>query len=395
MHIVVFYQYYHSPDCPASARHYTFVREWSANHRVTVITGDSWHGRRLSDRFDWSPPGVTVKMLKVPYDNAMSQSERLRSFARYAWGAIRVGRRLDTPDVVFGTSTPLSAAWAAARVARSRGTKWIFEVRDLWPDFPIQMGSIPSPWLRRSLRRVEERLYRSAAHVVTLSPDMADHVKGCGIDPSHVSTLVNGTDFYLLESVTEGEIAELRTSLDLAGKKVVLYAGTFGRANAIRVILEAAALEKRDEVRFVLIGDGYYDSEVREAAAELPNVIAPQPLPRHAIFKWFRLADITLVPFIDLPVLAANSPSKFFDSLGAGTPVIVTNPGWTKAFVETHECGWYVPPEDPQTLSSKIDQVLNSPWELARAGVNGRRVAVEEFDRIKMAHRVEEIMLAS
>ncbi|MFV1981663.1 MAG: glycosyltransferase, partial [Rhodothermia bacterium] len=210
MHIVVFYQYFHSPDCPAAARHYTFVREWSKRHRVTVITGNSWHNRRLSDQFEWSPPGVDVRMLDIPYDNAMSFSHRLGSFSRFALGAVRTGLGVRTPDVIFGTSTPLSAAWAASRVARLRRVKWIFEVRDLWPDFPIQMGAIQNSLIKNSLRRMERKLYRSAAHVITLSPDMTDHVVRCGIGASAVTTIVNGTDLDLLETVSEQDVTELR-----------------------------------------------------------------------------------------------------------------------------------------------------------------------------------------
>ena len=396
MHIVVFYQYYHSPDCPAAARHYTFVREWSKMHPVTVITGNSWYDRRITDRFDWAPPGVDVRMLDVPYDNTMSSSDRMKSFARFAFGAIRVGLGIKSPDVIFGISTPLTAAWAASKVATLRRVKWFFEVQDLWPDFPIQMGAIKQPFVRNSLRRLEQRLYRSAAHVVTLSPDMAHHVVSCGIDPGRVTTIVNGTDFDLVETPAEQDITELRQQNNLSGKKVVLYAGTFGRANAIPVVLDAAkALAHRDDVCFVMIGDGYLQRDVLQTAESQVNVIAPSPLPRHEILKWFRLADLTLVPFIDLPVLAANSPAKFFDSLGAGTPVIVTNPGWTRHFVESHECGWYVPPGEPSALAEKVGEVLDSPWELARAGVNGRRVAVEQFDRRRMAAQLEQIFLSS
>jgi glycosyltransferase involved in cell wall biosynthesis len=396
MHIVVFYQYYHNPDCAAAARHYTFVREWSKRHRVTVITGNSWYKRRLTKQFDWSPPGVDVKMLDIAYDNSMSFSERLGSFARYTAGAVWAGLRVSDPDVIFGTSTPLSAAWAAAKVARLRRVKWLFEVRDLWPDFPIQAGAIRSPFLKNRLLKMEQKLYRSANHVVTLSPDMTDHVKSCGIDQSRVSTIVNGTDFDLIDAISEEDLSDLRQQYGLAGKRVILYAGAFGRANAIPTLLQTAeALRHREDVRFVLVGDGFHGPDVQAAASSSENVVMPDPAPRHSIMKWFRLADLSLSPFVDLPVLSANSPSKFFDSLGAGTPVIVTNPGWTKKFVESNECGWYVPPVDAGALAARIEEALESPWELARAGVNGRRVALESFDRTRMAGQIEQLMISS
>ena len=394
MHIVVFYQYYHSPDCPAAARHYTFVQEWSQSHRVTIITGDAWHHRRITESFDWAPKGVDVRMLNVDYDNKMSASQRLRSFGRYAMGAVRTGLTVRQPDVIFATSTPLSAAWAAAKVARLRRVKWVFEVRDLWPDFPIQMGAIKNPVMQSWLRRTERNLYESAAHVVALSPDMKRHIVDTGVAESFVTTIPNGTDFDLLGAISEKEIGQLQEAYGLGGKRVVLYAGTFGRANAIQTVLETASrLADRTDIRFVFVGSGFHEADIRAAAAKTENVIMVPPEPRHSILGWFKLADLALVPFIDLPVLAANSPSKFFDALGAGTPVVVTNPGWMKEFVENNECGWYVPPANPEALAAKVSETLDSPWELARAGLNGRRVAAEQFDRVDMAHRIEQIMI--
>ena len=395
MHIVVFYQYYHSPDCPAAARHYTFVQEWSQRHRVTVITGDSWYRRRITDTFAWAPPGVDVRMLNVDYDNRMSTGQRFGAFGKYAVSAVKTGLSVSQPDVIFGTSTPLSAAWAAAKVARLRRTKWVFEVRDLWPDFPIQMGAIRNPIMQSMLRRTERRLYEGASHVIALSTDMEDHVAGMGVDRSRISTIVNGTDFDLLGAISEKDVHRLQDRYGLEGKRVVLYAGTFGRANAINTVLEAAEiLRDRPDFRFVFVGSGFREPEVRRAARdEASNVVLAETLPRHAILAWFKLADLTLVPFADKPVLAANSPSKLFDSLGAGTPVMVTNPGWTKSFVETNECGWYVPPENPTAMANQIVEVLSSPWELSRAGVNGRKIAEDRFDRVEMAREVERLMV--
>jgi glycosyltransferase involved in cell wall biosynthesis len=396
MHIVVFYQYYHNPDCPAAARHYTFVREWSQKHRVTIISGKSWHERRISREFDWVPAGVDIKLLDVDYDNAMSTSERMKSFGHFAFKALGMGLSVDRPTVIFGTSTPLSAVWAAAKVAKLKRVPWIFEVRDLWPDFPIQMGAITNPIVKRWLKKTEEGLYRSAAHVIALSPDMADHVKGCGINDARVTTLMNGTDFDLLDSISEQSLAMLREEHGLAGKRVVLYAGTFGRANDVPTLLETAErLADRSDIRFVFLGTGLFRDQVHAAADDHDNILTLDPLPRHEVLKWFKLADLSLATFIDRPVLAANSPSKLFDSLGAGTPVVVTNPGWSRKFVEEHECGWYVPPSSPSSLARTIVDALDSPWDLARAGVNARRTASEGFDRVEMAAKIEAIMMSA
>ncbi len=396
MHILIFYQYYHNPDCAASGRHFQFVRELSKNHRVSIITSDIWQRKRQTSAFEWAPEGVEVHHLPVPYDNAMGTGGRLKAYASYAWKAIKKGLIIQRPDVIFGTSTPLTAAWAAAKVAQIRRIPWVFEIRDLWPDFPIQMGAVNNRLMQKKLYNMEERLYRSAAHNIPLSPDMASHVLCKGISTDRVTTMLNGTDLDLSAKATETEAADLLAEHGLVGKKVVLYAGTFGRANAIPQLINASRqLKHRDDIHFVFLGSGYFAPELEQVAKTEGNLSVFPPAPRHQVFKWFKAATLSLVSFIDLPVLSTNSPAKFFDSLAVGTPVVVTNPGWTKQFVEEHQCGWYTPLKEPDSLVRCIVQVIDKPQLLALAGKNGSKTAVQLFDRRKMATNLETILRRS
>jgi glycosyltransferase involved in cell wall biosynthesis len=270
----------------------------------------------------------------------------------------------------------------------------VFLVQDLWPDFPIQMGALPNPWLQRRLYALERRLYTRAAHVIPYSPDMEAHILRHGIAPDRVTTHLNGTDFWLLDACTPADVATLRDAHGLAGKQVVLYGGTFGRANDIPTLIQAAErLTHRRDVQFVFVGHGFLTNLVREAAGRLPNVTLIPPQPRHRMPAWFKLAALSVISFIDLPVLSTNSPAKFFDSLGAGTPVVVTNPGWTRRFVEEHGCGWYVPPSNPEALMHRLDAVLADPEALATTGKRGAAVARRQFDREVMAGQLEAILL--
>lgn len=393
MHIVLFYQYHHNPDCAATGRYYTFMKRWARRHSVTLVTTDAWVSKRITHRYPWVPPGVHLVELHVPYDNAMSPARRMRAFLRYAVKAVGHGLLIPTPDVIVGTSTPLTAAWAAAQAARLRRVPWVFEVRDLWPDFPIQMGSVPSSWMRHLLYRMEHSLYRSAAHVVALSPDMASHIRRFRRDGG-VTTLLNGTDLDLIQHGSENEVDHLRTVHDLQGKQVVLYAGSLGRANNIPLLLDAASrLQHRADLQFVVLGYGYMQEAAQAAARQLRNLTVLPPQPRHAMGAWYRLAALTLVPFLDLPVLATNAPSKLFDSLGAGTPVLVTNPGWTKTLVETHACGWYAPASDAEAIAGCIDRVTQTQNQLREAGERGRSLAHDAFDRQILAERLEQILV--
>ena len=398
MHIVVFSQYHTSPDCPATSRHYTLLAHMAKTHRVTLLTTPAWRGQQLTQEFPWVPAGVEIREAQVAYDNKMGAARRAMAFAQYAAWAVYEGLRIDKPDVVWGISTPLTAAWAAAQVAWFRRVPWVFEVQDLWPSFPIAMGAVPTALARRQLYQLEKRLYKSAAHILPLSPDMARYVTDLGIAPKKVTTVLNGTDLELAARATPAVVENLRRAQGLTGKQVILYAGTFGRANDMPTLVaaaEAMAAVDSDAV-WLFLGHGYFEPLVAAAAARWPGrirLVGGQA--RHEVFAWFALASVSVVSFLGLPVLDSNSPAKLYDSLAVGTPVVVTNAGWTKILVEQHACGWYVPAGNALALVARLRELLNNPAQLDAAGTNGKALAAREFDRQQLAMRVQRILEAA
>ncbi|AKD02474.1 glycosyltransferase family 4 protein [Pontibacter korlensis] len=396
MHIALLNQHHHNPDCPATCRHYTYMEELVREHRVSLVASDGWRRIRISDNYSWVPEGVELHECIAPYSNKMGVRKRLKSFAGFAGSAFKKTMQLQKPDVLWAVSTPLSTPWVAAQVAKLRGVPWVFEVQDLWPSFPIQMGAVQNSWLQQRLYSMEKRLYESANHVITLSSDMSDYVASLGISREKITTNYNGTDLNMADAVQEQEVELLRKKYNLQGKKVALYAGTYGRANSIPTLMEAITyMASDDNIVFIFTGNGYYEPQLQDLAQRLPNMLLLPPQPRPEVFKLFKLADISLVTFNDLPVLASNSPAKFYDSLACGTPALVTNPGWTKAFVEKNNCGWYTPAEQPEALSQKLKQVLAQPQELQAAAANGAAIARQLFDRKQLIKQVEEQLLSA
>lgn len=394
MHIAVFSQYHTSPDCPATSRHYTLLAHLARSHRVSLITTRTWEAQALTQQFAWLPEGVEMRAAAVPYHNKMGVGRRALAFAQYAAYAVREGLRLDKPDVIWGISTPLTAAWAAAQVARWRKVPWVFEVQDLWPSFPIAMGAVPNQIAQKQLFALEKRLYTSAAHIVPLSPDMATYIAQLGVSTENITTVLNGTDFDLAAAATAEAVATLRQDQGFVGRRIILYAGTFGRANDIPTLVAAAEkmAPTHPNVLWVFMGHGFHESLIQAAAARCASIRLVPPQPRHAVFTWFRAAEISVISFLNLPVLDANSPAKFYDSLAVGTPVVVTNNGWTRRWVEQYGCGWYSPAGDPDALASCMSTSLADPAKLKQAGVNGQVTAHAHFDRQALATTMQAIL---
>jgi glycosyltransferase involved in cell wall biosynthesis len=392
MHVLAFIHHYHTPDCATAARPYSLIRRLARDHTVTLVTSNAWRRRRRSHRLPWVPPSVRLIEHAVEYDNAMGTGRRLQAFASYAARALASGLRVSSPDVIFATSTPLTTPAAAMLVARWHNVPWVFEVRDLWPDFPIQMGAVPWRSLHAPLRRLERMLYRSADHVIGLSPDMTAHVEA--LAPSTpASTVLYGTDLSLVDAVPNKAVDRVRAALAPNGEHIVLYAGTFGRANAIPSLIKTARLLRdRRDVRMVFAGDGFHAGRVRDAARRLPGVryCPAQPLP--ATLALFQAADLSICSFIDRPVLGANAPGKLFDSLATGTPVITTNPGWAARLLRREQCGWSVPPESPSALRDMICDVIDRPSALDAAGRAAESYARAHLQREAAVDRINRVI---
>jgi glycosyltransferase involved in cell wall biosynthesis len=394
VHIAVFSQYHTNPDCPATSRHYSLLKHIARTHRVTLITTRTWEAQRLTHQYPWLPDGVEMRAADVAYENRMGVARRVLSFGKYAAYALKEGLRIDKPDVIWGISTPLTAAWAAAQVAWLRRVPWVFEVQDLWPSFPIAMGAVPSKLAQQRLFALEKGLYNSARHTVTLSPNMTSYVHGLGLPEHKVTTIWNGTDLDLAAQATPEATEALRAEYGLVGCRVVLYAGTFGRANDIPTLIAAAEqlAPRLPDVVWLFMGHGFDEPRLREAAARCPAIRVVPPQPRHEVFKWFRLAEVSVVSFLGLPVLDSNSPAKFYDSLAVGTSVIVTNQGWTKELVEKHRCGWYSPAGDAAELSNRVADILQDREQRQRAGDAGKRLAYDAFNRDQLATEMQLVL---
>jgi len=315
------------------------------------------------------------------------------AFGRFAAGATAAALRAARPDVVFATSPPLTIALPAIAAARRHRAPLVFEVRDLWPRAPIEMGALRNPAARALARALERAAYRGAAHVVALSPGMRDGVVAAGVAQGEVTLIPNAADLDLFSpEVDPGDLGD-RFGEDF----VCSYFGTMGEANDLDQVVRAATLladRGQDGVTFALMGDGKrrpaLEEEVRRRG--LPNVVLLPAGDKSAAARLAAASDACLTVFKDVPVLATNSPNKLFDTFAAGRAAIVNTDGWQRELVEDNEAGVYVRPADAEDLAARVLALRDDPELTATMGANARRLAEARFDRRDLAEQLRGVL---
>jgi glycosyltransferase involved in cell wall biosynthesis len=306
------------------------------------------------------------------------------------------GLSLPKADIVFASSTPLTIGIPGLIISKLRRIPFVFEVRDLWPEGPIQIGALKSPLLIMVARWLERIIYRNSAHIVALSPGIRDGIVATGVSESKVTVIPNASDLDLFSPNVDGR--DYRNKLNLNGKFMCAYFGAMGKLHGLSFLLDAAAELKRRQVNdivFVLKGDGK-ERQVLEArciAEDLTNVIFSEPVAKEEIPKFASAANVCLNLAINLPILTACSPNKMFDSLAAGRPVLVNIPGWMQELVETNRVGVFVEPDNPTNFADKVIFLHDHPELCEEYGRNARCLAERQFARQKLVAQTEQVLL--
>jgi glycosyltransferase involved in cell wall biosynthesis len=378
MRILYLHQFFVTRAGVGSTRSYEFARRFVAGgHEVRIVTAAGAAPPGTS-----SVEGIDVVAVRGAYSDyvratALSYPRRMLTFAGFALSATAAGLRGPRPDVVYATSPPLTMALPALAVAAARRVPLVWEVRDLWPEAPIQMGALRNPLLRRAARALERFVYRRAARLIALSPGIRDGMVEAGAPPERVAVVPNASDLDLFRPGPPPERFRIG------------YFGTMGEANDLSPALEAARL--LPDVEFLLVGDGKRRAELERDAP--PNVRFTGPASgKEEVAELAAGSSACLTLFKDVPVLATNSPNKLFDTFAAGRPAIVNMDGWMRELVERNDAGLYVRAGDARDLADKVAWLREHPAEAERMGRNARALAEREFDRDELAARALAVL---
>ena len=372
MRILYLHQFFVTREGAGGTRSYEFARRFvERGHAVRMVTA----GEAMAAH-DSIVDGIEVRAVRGAYSNymratAMSNLGRMAAFARFAAGATVAALRGPRPDVIYATSPPLTMALPALAASVRWRAPLVFEVRDLWPEAPIQMGALRNPLAQRLARAVERFVYARSARLIALSPGIQ-----AALPPGKTALVPNSADLDLFDA-----------SAQPSDGFQVAYFGAMGEANDLTPVVEAARLVP--DVRFVLMGDGKRRAGLERGA---PENVRFERGTKTDVARLAAESSACLTVFKDVPVLATNSPNKLFDTLAAGRPAIVNMDGWMRELVEDNDAGVYVRAGDAGDLAEKLAWLRDNPVDARRMGANARALAEREFGRDELAARALAVL---
>lgn len=385
MKILYVHQYFKTPEEGGSLRSYYLAKGLvNKGHEVHMITAhDGPAGTREID-------GIHVHYLRVPYSNYFGFLRRILAFLAF----VRLGKRTaDTLckkyrfDLAYVMTTPLTTGLIAMHIKEAHNVPYYFEVGDLWPEAPIKMGAIRNALLKRKLYLFERKCYFEAQRVVALSPAIRNYIESISPETKvHVLPNIADTTFFQPEY-------RLPKHFTRENPLRVAYIGTFGAANHLEFLIQAAksCQEGQFPVEFSLMGDGATYPKIKQLASGLKNITLYPYGNADAVRELLQKQDAVYVSFKNIEILNTGSPNKFFDGLAAGKLIIINFGGWIRNVIEENDCGFYYDPLNPEEFLRKINVFLKDPELLIRYQSQARRLADSYYEKDLQVNKLLKI----
>ncbi len=390
-------------NAPAS-RTWEHAKEWvAAGHKVTVITcapnfpkgklHDGWRNRLWQTEERGGIRVIRVWSYITPNEGFVRRILDYQSYMVTAFFASLFVRRV---DVIVGTSPQFFtavAAWAAAGLKRR---PWVFELRDLWPESIRAVGAMKESRVLNLLEKFELFLYRRSSRVVVVTNSFRENLITRGIDPEKIGVVRNGVDLSRFRPMPRD--AKLELELELNDKFVVGYVGTHGMAHALDTVLDAAAAvqdtKEGGHIRFLFLGDGAEKARLITRAREmgLTNSIFLDSVSREEVPRYWSLLDVSLIHLRRTDLFRTVIPSKLFECMAMGLPVLHGVDGESAEIVRENGVGHVFPSEDAEALVAALNRLLadeDARMAMAKAGT----LAAFSFDRKKLAMEMLDNLL--
>lgn len=391
-------------NAPASRTHEHSLHWVRLGHKVTVITctpnfpqGKVYSGYK--NKF-WQTEFLNgIKVVRVwTYISANEGFfKRSLDYISFMFSSFLASFFVRNIDVIIGTSPQFFTVISAYLISLVKQRPWVFELRDIWPESIKVVGALNNIKLIKAFEKVELFLYRKSNMIVAVTKSFKKNLVERGIDSNKISVITNGVDmnnFFPLE-----KDPSLLKQFNLSEKFVIGYIGTHGMAHTLSTVIEVAhkiqntALSNR--VAFMFIGDGAEKKHLINSVntKKLQNVIFLDSVPKHEIQKFWSLLDVSIIHLKKTSLFKTVIPSKLFEIMGMGLPVLHGVEGESAEIVQRFDMGMTFEPESVDDLFEKIVLLVNSPEMLIKFKANALK-ASKYFERKNLAKEmIEEINL--
>lgn len=388
-----------APDMPGGTRHFDLANVLvKKGYRVTIFASSFSYGRRREEKLmkgensseEWIDEVRFMWLRTFPYKR--NDWRRILNMLSYMWRVIWIGIKIkEKPDAVVGSSVHLMAVFAAYILATVKKAKFIFEVRDLWPQTLIDLGNYNrnNPFIF-FMRKLEKFLYKKANKIITLLPMASDYMTKLGILKDKIVWIPNVVDLKRFKEKNDGNVPN--------NHFILMYIGAHGKANSLDVILDAARIIQKKSIkgiRIIFIGDGPEKENLIKKAnrMNLKIVIFREPVPKKEASTIMEEASGFIFCLEDAPVFKYGiSPNKLWDYMASSKPVIfscnsVNNP------IKEAKAGLTIPSKNSIRLANAIEKLYNmSDEERNQMGKNGRKYIEKFHDVEKLSKKFLEVI---
>lgn len=390
MKVLIIHQHFRTPAEGGAIRSYYLARALvDRGIEVVVITAGKDQSNRISNY-----EGIEVHWLNIPYDNSFGFWKRIRSFISFALRAYMTARSVPSVDLCYAISVPLTTGLIARALKANRNIPYVFEIGDLWPDAPIQLGYIRNPLFKHILYNLERYTYRGAKSLVALSTAIRSSVE---------KKLDNGKKVYLIPNMSDTDYYQpsakdevLIKKFDVENQFVVSYIGAVGVANGLDYFIECAraSMQSGLSIRFFLCGAGALLDQHKQNVKRLQlNNFTFQPFQtRDGVRELMNISDAVFVSYKPYRILETGSPNKYFDGLAAGKLIIINFEGWIKGEIEQVSCGIAIDRQRPQEFVTRILPFLENNGLLMQYQNASRKLAVSKYGRQKLSAEFAELI---
>lgn len=382
-------------NAPAS-RTFEHCRIWAeAGHKVTVITcAPNFPRGKVFDGYKnklWQTEEMDgIRVIRVwSYITANEGFlKRILDYVSFMPSSVLAALFVSKPDLVIGTSPQFFTACAAYTVGLLKRIPFVFELRDIWPESIKAVGAMKDSLIIRLLEKIELFLYRKARLIVSVTHSFKDILIRRGVAGDKIEVITNGVD--AARFFQSDKDLELVKQYQLDGQFVAGYVGTHGMAHHLETILEAAAIAQAngDKIKFILLGNGARKAELVKLAddMQLQNVIFIDSVPKAEVPRYWSLLDVSIIHLKKMELFTSVIPSKLFECMAMGIPVLHGVAGESANIVKDNEAGLVFEPEDAQTLYQYLLKLKNDPRLYQNFKTNGL-AAAQKYDRTHLANQ--------